>query len=71
MMKELKKLEKRADVLMRHIEANSKKIRQHQLKTQTWDTRRIEATLRTMHELLDLAFMINELWEYNHHKAAI
>ena len=71
MLNELQKLEQRADVLLRHIEANSKKIRQHKLKSQTWDTRRLEATLRTMHELFDLASMINELWEHPDREAIV
>jgi hypothetical protein len=62
-MNELKRLETRADVLMRHIEANSKKIRQVKLKKGEWDTRRMEANLRIMQELVDLLQMINELWE--------
>jgi hypothetical protein len=62
-MSELERLEARADVLMRHVEANSKKIRQAKLKKGEWDTRRIEATLRIMQELVDLSQMINELWE--------
>jgi hypothetical protein len=63
-MNELQKLENRADVLLRHIEVNSKKIRQQKLKESKWDTRRIEATLRIMYELRDLSQMINELWEH-------
>ncbi len=63
-MTELDKLEQRADVLMRHIEVNSKKIRQAKLKEERWDIRRIDATLRTVHELQDLAHLINELWEH-------
>jgi len=62
-MSELQKLENRADVLLRHIEVNSKKIRQQKLKESKWDTRRIEANLRIMYELRDLSQMINELWE--------
>ncbi|MFC1802856.1 hypothetical protein ACFL0D_02695 [Thermoproteota archaeon] len=61
-MNELEKLEKQADVLMRHIEVNSKKIRHQKLKEKTWDLRRLEANLRIMHELRDLAQMIKELW---------
>jgi hypothetical protein len=63
-MNELEKMEKHAEVLMRHIEINSKKIRQAKLKDHIWDMRRLEATLRTIHELRDLALMINELWEH-------
>jgi Txe/YoeB family toxin of Txe-Axe toxin-antitoxin module len=63
-MNELQKLENRADALLRHIEVNSKKIRQQKLKESKWDTRRIEATLRIMYELRDLSQMINELWEH-------
>ena len=61
-MNELETLEKQADVLMHHIEVNSKKIRQQKLKEKTWDLRRLEANLRIMHELRDLAHMINEIW---------
>ncbi len=57
-------MEQRADVLMRHIEVNSKKIRQAKLKEGKWDMRRIDATLRTIHEMHDLASMINERWEH-------
>ena len=57
-------MEQRAEVLMRSIETNSKKIRQAKLKTQTYDTRRIQANLRIMHELCDLASLINELYEF-------
>jgi hypothetical protein len=60
-LNELEKLEQRADVLLRHVEVNCKKVRQHNLKSQIWDTRRLEATLRTLHELVDLTTMINEL----------
>ena len=63
-MNEIQKLETRAKVLMRHIETNSKKIRQTKLMNEIWDIRRIEATLRTMYELYNLAQMINELWEH-------
>jgi division protein CdvB (Snf7/Vps24/ESCRT-III family) len=63
-MNEIQKLETRAKVLMRHIETNSKKIRQTKLMNEIWDIRRIEATLRTMYELRNLAQMINELWEH-------
>ncbi len=63
-MNELERLEKQADVLMRHIEVNSKKIRQQKIKDNLWDLRRMEATLRIMHELNDLAMLINELWEH-------
>jgi division protein CdvB (Snf7/Vps24/ESCRT-III family) len=63
-MNEIQKLETRAKILMRHIETNSKKIRQTKLMNEIWDIRRIEATLRTMYELRDLAQMINELGEH-------
>ena len=63
-MSELSRLEQRADVLMRHIEVNAKKIRQAKLKEQKWDMQRIDASLRILHELQDLASMINELWEH-------
>ena len=63
-MNELQKLENRADVLLKHIEVNSKKIRQKKLKDSKWDTRKIEANLRIMYELRDLSHMINELWEH-------
>ena len=63
-MNELDKLEQRAEVLMRNLEVNSKKIRQAKLKEQRWDMRRLEANLRIIHELRDLAEMINELWEH-------
>ena len=63
-MNEIEKMEQRVDVLMRAIETNSKKIRQAKLKTQTYDLRRMEANLRIMHELCDLASLINELYEY-------
>ena len=60
-MNELEKLEQQADVLMRHLEVNSKKIRQQKLKEKTWDMRRIDANLRIIHELRDLAEMINDM----------
>ena len=63
-MNEVERLERHAEVLMRQIEGNSKKIRQQKLKENIWDTRRLEATLRIMHELKDISQMINELWEY-------
>ena len=63
-MKEIEKLERRANVLMHHIESNSKKIRQAKLKKERWDVKRIDATLRSVYELRDLALMINELWEH-------
>ena len=49
---------------MRNLEVNSKKIRQEKLKLGTWALRRLEATLRTLHELRTLAEMINELREH-------
>jgi hypothetical protein len=64
MLNELERLEQQADVLLRHVEKNSKKIRQQKLKLGKWDLRRLEATLRTINELYDLAAMINELWEH-------
>ena len=57
-------MEQRAEVLMRHIEINGKKIRQQKPKDHIWDIRRLEATLRIMYELRDLASLINELWEH-------
>ena len=57
-------MEQRAEVLMRALETNSKKIRQAKLKTQTYDIRRMHANLRIMHELYDLASLINELYEF-------
>jgi hypothetical protein len=71
MLNELEKLEKQADVLMRHLEVNSKKIRQKKLKEYTWDLRRLDANLRIIHELRDLAEMINELWEHPDREAII
>ena len=70
-MNELEKMESHAEVLMRHIEINSKKIRQYKLKDQRWDMRRLEATLRIMHELKDLASLINELWEHPDREAIV
>ncbi len=70
-MNELEKLEQQADVLMRHLEVNSKKIRQQKLKEKTWDMRRIDANLRIIHELRDLAEMINELWEHPDREAIV
>ena len=64
-------MESHAKVLMRHIEINSKKIRQHKLKDNQWDMRRLEATLRIMHELKDLASLINELWEHPNREAIV
>ena len=61
---ELEKLEQQADILMRHLEVNSKKIRQQKLKDHKWDMRRKDANLRLIHELHDIAEMINELWEH-------
>ena len=70
-MNELEKMEQRAEVLMCHIEINGKKIRQAKLKNHVWDMRRIEATLRIMHELKDLASLINELWEHPDREAIV
>ena len=70
-MNELERLEQQADVLLRHVEVNSKKIRQQKIKLGTWDLRRLEATLRTMHEHHTLAEMINELWEHPDREAIV
>ena len=70
-MNELEKMESYAEVLMRHIEINGKKIRQQKLKDNMWDMRRLEATLRIMHELRDLASLINELWEHPDREAIV
>ncbi|MFA9437815.1 MAG: hypothetical protein ACEROO_12005 [Candidatus Bathyarchaeota archaeon] len=48
-----------------------KKIRQAKLKDHTWGMRRIEATLRTIHELRDLAHLINELREHPDREAIV
>jgi hypothetical protein len=64
-------MEQRADVLMRFIEINGKKIRHLKLKDHIWDMRRLEATLRIMHELRDLASLINELWEHPDREAIV
>ena len=64
-MNELDILEQQADVLLRHVEINTKKLRQQKLKLGTWDLRRLEATLRIINELNDLAAMINELLEHS------
>jgi hypothetical protein len=71
MLNELEKLEKQAEVLMRHLEINSKKIRQKKLKERIWDLRRIDANLRILYELRDLAEMINELWGHPDREAII
>lgn len=63
-MNEVDKLEQRADVLMRQLELNAKKIRQSHLKDKRWDTNRVDATLRIISEIRDLSQMINELYEY-------
>ena len=70
-MNELERLEQQADVLLRHVEVNSKKIRQQKIKLGTWDLRRLEATLRTMQELQVLAQMVNELWEHPDREAIV
>ena len=70
-MNELERLEQQADVLLRHVEVNSKKIRQQKIKLGTWDLRRLEATLRTMQELHILAQMINELFEHPDREAIV
>ena len=70
-MNEIGRLGQQADVLLRHVEINSKKIRQQKLKLGTWDLRRLEATLRTMHKLKVLAEMINELWEHPDREAIV
>ena len=70
-MNELEKMEQHAEILMRHIEINGKKIRQQKLKDHIWDMRRLEATLRIMHELRDLASLINELWEHPDREAIV
>ena len=64
-------MESHAEVLMRHIEINGKKIRQHKLKDNIWDMRRLETTLRIIHELRDLASLINELWEHPDREAIV
>ena len=58
-------------MLMKHVELNSKKIRQNKIKAHAWDVKRIEATLRIIHELRDLALMINELWEHPDREAIV
>jgi hypothetical protein len=65
-MSELKRLENQAEVLMRNLELNSKKIRQYWLQYEKWDTQRIDANLRIVSELRDISLMINELKEYQH-----
>ena len=70
-MNEIDRLEQQADVLLRHVEINSKKIRQQKIKLGRWDLRRLEATLRTIHELVDLASLINELWEHPDREAIV
>jgi hypothetical protein len=71
MLNELDKLEKQAHVLMRHLEVNCKKIRQQKLIEHNWDLRRIDANLRIIHELRDIAEMINELWDHPDREAII
>ena len=44
-------MEQRAEVLMRSIKTNSKKISQAKLKTQAYHIRRMQANLRIMQEL--------------------
>ena len=63
-MNEIERLERHSDVLMSTVETNSKKIRQQKLMDRIWDIRRIEATRRILNELVDVAQMINELWEH-------
>ncbi len=62
-MDEMQALERRADVVLKHVEMNIKKIRQRMLKDGTWDLQRLQATNRIIDELCDIAEMINELWE--------
>jgi hypothetical protein len=62
-MDEMQSLERRADVAMKHVELNMKKIRQQMLKDGSWDLQRLQATNRIIDELCDIAAMINELWE--------
>ena len=62
-MDEMQSLERRADVVLKHVEMNIKKIRQRMLKDGTWDLQRLQATNRIIDELCVIAEMINELWE--------
>lgn len=62
-MSDLEKLEKQAEVLMRHLESNSKKIRQQKLKDDSWDSKRLDANLRITRELKELTLTINKLKE--------
>jgi hypothetical protein len=70
-LNELDKLEQRADVLMRTLEYNSKRIWQNKLKYKKWDIQRIDINLRIIHELKDLAEMVNELWEHPDREAIV
>jgi hypothetical protein len=56
---------------MRHLEVNSKKIRQQKLRNHVWDMRRLNVNRRIIHELCDLAEMINELWEHPDREAIV
>jgi len=62
-MDEMQSLERRADVAMKHVELNMKKIRHRMLKDGSWDLQRLQATNRIIDELCSIAEMINELWE--------
>ena len=62
-MDEMQALERRADVVLKHVEMNVKKIRQRMLKDGTWDLQRLQVTNRIIDELCDIAEMISELWE--------
>ena len=62
-MDEMQSLERCADVVLKHVEMNMKKIMQQMLKDGTWDLQRLQATNRIIDELCDIAVMINELWE--------
>ena len=62
-MDEMQALERRADVVLKHVETNIKKIRQRMLKDGTWDLQRLQATNRIIDELCNIAEMIYELWE--------
>jgi hypothetical protein len=62
-MNEPEKLEKRIDVLLQHLATNGKKIKQQRVKTGKLDSRRLDATVRIVKELLMCSEMLNQMWE--------
>jgi hypothetical protein len=58
---DLESIEQRCDVISKHIQTNSEKIRKHHKKTGEWDTMRMEVNLDLTNELLDLSCQLNDM----------